>query len=124
MSTRAVGEPAVQALVWNFDGLIMDCEEADCRAWREEFAAAGVPITLAEYARYWEQWSWHRRPGTRMIDQLRTRAPGPLDEAAVSARRLGRYQQLCAELPARPGIESWLRCAASLSMPCAVATND
>jgi len=87
----------LRALVFDFDGLVIDSERCDASAWQEEFARAGVPITIAEYAQFWSTWSWQRR--VRMIDQLRARAARPVDEGAVLARRLARYEQLCADLP-------------------------
>lgn len=112
----------VRALIWDFDGLIAPTEDMDCQAWREEFARAGVPISIAEYARMWSEWMWLRQ--VRPVDHLMARALGPVDEAAVMARRLARYRELCAGLPARPGIVRWLQRARELGLACHVATND
>jgi HAD superfamily hydrolase (TIGR01509 family) len=112
----------IRAMIWDVDGLVVGSEEADCQAWREEFDRAGVPVSVEEYARMWDQWSWHRQ--VRMIDHLIARAPGPADEDTVTARRLARYRELCAALPARPGIAEWLLRARELGLISHVATND
>jgi beta-phosphoglucomutase-like phosphatase (HAD superfamily) len=112
----------VRALIWDFDGLIAPTEDMDCQAWREEFDRAGVPVSVAAYARMWDQWAWHRQ--VRMIDHLIARAPGPVDEDEVTARRLARYRELCAALPATPGITEWLHRARELGLATHVATND
>ena len=112
----------VKALVWDFDGLIMDSEDADCSAWREEFEAAGVAITVAEYADWWLRWALRRQ--VPMLDRLVERAGRGIDTQAVSRRRQARYYQLCADLPARPGVVAWLERAQVLGLQCALAAND
>jgi HAD superfamily hydrolase (TIGR01509 family) len=113
---------SIRALIWDFDGVIIDSEGADCQAWREQFALAGAPVTVAAYARFWAEWSWHRK--VRMVHQLAALSPDPVNHTAVEARRLARYRELCADLPARPGVARWLRQARELGITCAVATND
>jgi putative hydrolase of the HAD superfamily len=111
----------VKILLWDFDGTIVDSEGADATAWREEFARAGVPVPLAVYAGWWSEWSWHRK--IRMIDRLAAAAPG-VDRDAVEARRRARWEELCAVLPARPGITAWFASAAAAGIRSAVVSND
>ncbi|MBO0819564.1 MAG: HAD family phosphatase [Nocardiopsaceae bacterium] len=111
----------VRGLVLDVDGTLLASEDADAQAWREEFAAAGVPITIERYAYWWDDWSWHRE--TRMITRLANLAPG-IDQEQVSARRAARYTDLCADLPLCPGMEDWLGEARAHGLRIAVATND
>lgn len=103
------------------DGTIADTEAADARAWREEFARAGTPVSLAQYAEWWLEWSWHRE--IPMIDRLAGLAPG-INREEVEGRRRDRYLGLCGTLPARDGVASWMARAAELGIRQAVATND
>lgn len=112
---------SVSVLMMDFDGLIVDSEMADATAWREEFARAGVPISLTEYADFWQTWGWLRLVPTP--SRLLAAAPGT-DLAAAQARRLARYLELTAGLPAVPGIEAWMREAAGRGMRIAVVSND
>jgi hypothetical protein len=52
------------------------------------------------------------------------RVAKPLDEEAISVSRLARYTELCAVLPARPGIREWIVEAHGLGLRLGVATND
>lgn len=110
-----------QGLVLDVDGTLMASEDADAQAWMEEFAAAGAPITMEQYAHWWSDWSWHRK--TTMITRLAALAPG-IDQDQVSARRVARYAALCANLPLCPGMGSWLAEARTYGLQIAVATND
>lgn len=118
---RASRADVITTLLWDFDGTIVDTERADAIAWCEEFARAGVPVSDREYAAWWLEWALHR--AVPMIDRLAARAPGT-DREAVQARRLSRYQDLCAELPARPGVAAWMEQARRLGLRQAVVTND
>lgn len=111
----------VRGLVLDVDGTLMASEDADAQAWREEFAAAGVPISMGQYARWWDDWSWHRE--TRMITRLAALAPAS-DRERASARRASRYADLCADLPLCPGMDDWLAEARAYGLRIAVATND
>lgn len=113
---------AIQGLIFDFDGLIVDTEDADQRAWREQFRLAGVPITEQQYADWWHHWAWNRT--TRMIHRLAALVGEPVNEQAILADRLTRYNELCAGLPARPGIQQWMSDAHAMGLKLGVATND
>lgn len=113
---------AVRGVIFDFDGLILDTEDADRIAWCEEFARAGVPITAAKYAGYWHEWSWHRK--VRMIHRLAAALGHDVDEEEILAHRAARHRHLCADLPARPGISQWMAQARQLGLRVGVATND
>lgn len=109
------------AVLWDFDGLVIDSEMADATAWREEFGRAGWPLDLASYAGMWAEWS--RRRLVRIEDHLQYRSPR-LDMTAAGARRRARYADLCAALPARPGIAAWMAQARQDGLVSAVVTNN
>ena len=113
-----------RVLAWDCDGVVLDTESADARAWIEAFAAAGVVLTPERYAAFWAEWGARRR--TPMIERLRRAAPH-LDEgelAVLAGRRAERYRQLCAQVPARAGIRSWLIQARLLGITNVLATNN
>ena len=114
------GEMA-RVLLADFDGLIIDSESADATAWTEEFTRAGVPADPAEYASWWTAWGMLRL--VPMIDRLAEAAPR-IDRLDAESRRLARYEQLCRDLPAQPGIAAWLGQAAGAGLRVAVVTNS
>lgn len=81
-----------------------------------------MPISGPQYAEFWHDWAWTRK--TRMIDHLETLVGEPVDRAAIEASRLARYTELCADLPARPGIREWIIDAHAMGLKLGVATND
>lgn len=113
---------SIIGVIFDFDGLVIDSERADFGAWTEEFARAGVPISAQQYAEVWHNWAWQRQ--VRMIDHLETLVGKPVDRAAIEVSRLARYTELCADLPARPGIREWITEAHSMGLRLGVATND
>jgi HAD superfamily hydrolase (TIGR01509 family) len=112
----------ILGVIFDFDGLVIDSERADFDAWSEEFARAGVPISGPQYAGFWHDWAWTRK--VRMIDHLEALVGEPVDRAAIEASRLARYTELCADLPARPGIHEWIIEAHAMGLRLGVATND
>lgn len=111
----------VDALLVDFDGVIVDSESADAAAWLEEWDRAAVPLSMRQYAAYWAGWSWLRL--VPMITRLAGAAPGT-DTAEVEARRRVRWEKSGAGLLARPGIADWIETAAGEGLPVAVVTND
>jgi HAD superfamily hydrolase (TIGR01509 family) len=114
----AVGR--TQALVFDFDGLILDTEGPVFTAWQEEFAAHGCPpLTI-------EEWSAEigTSGGLDLVGMMRTRATRPVDEDAMHARRRVRRDELLGREIARPGVLTWLDAARELGLPLAVASSS
>ena len=122
----AVLDPVIGALVFDFDGLILDTELPAFRAWSEAYRRAGVtPLTVDE---------WSGQLGTvgpmDPLAELAARAAGsgaPLDAAAVAdlgARRLARREQLVAQELVRPGIEDWMAAALESGVAVGVASSS
>jgi putative hydrolase of the HAD superfamily len=110
---------AVDAVVFDFDGLMMDTETTSLASWQQ-------------------LWRWHGLeldPGTFFAehggDVTETRyaelaaAAGPaFDRAESHARRLAYRDQLNASLELLPGIPEWLSRAGQLGIRLAVATSS
>jgi HAD superfamily hydrolase (TIGR01509 family) len=111
---------AAEALVFDFDGLILDTEGPVFTAWQEEFAAYGCPpLTI-------EEWSAEigTMGGLDLVGMIRTRATRPFDEDVMHARRRERYTELIRNEAARPGVVAWLDEAAELGLGVAVASSS
>ncbi|HZT66254.1 MAG TPA: HAD family hydrolase [Acidimicrobiales bacterium] len=110
---------AVNALIFDFDGLILDTESPLFESWREAYATHGVELTL-------EEWSVtigaadHFDP----LEQLARRCDRPLDVEAVQRSRRRRRDELLAGLSPCPGVLEYLLEARSLGLAVAVASSS
>jgi HAD superfamily hydrolase (TIGR01509 family) len=116
----ASASTAVEAVVFDFDGLILDTEGPVFTAWQEEFEAHGcTPMTIDEWAL-----EIGTAGGLDLVEMIRTRATVPFDEDAMHARRRARRDELLAEEVARPGVHEWLDAADALGLPLAIASSS
>ena len=89
----------IEAVVFDFDGLILDTEGPVFIAWQEEFEAHGCPpLTIEE---------WAAEIGSTghldLVELLRGGATRPFDEDAMHSRRRGRRDELLMDETTRPG---------------------
>jgi HAD superfamily hydrolase (TIGR01509 family) len=110
----------IHALVFDFDGLILDTETSVFEAWVAVFEEHGSTLTLDE---------WLAEVGTRnaldLAGMLRDRS-GRTDldfDAINERRRLARDAMLEAER-VRPGIVEWLDAAAERGLTLAIASSS
>jgi HAD superfamily hydrolase (TIGR01509 family) len=112
-----VGE--IRALVFDFDGLILDTETCTYETTAGIFAEHGVTLDLA--------W-WHSTIGTadhpHWSEILADRLGRPVDRAALVARREARRLALLDALPPCAGVVELLDEAAAQGIPIAVASSS
>ena len=86
-----VEEPTIEAVVFDFDGLILDTEGPVFVAWQEEFEAHGCPpLTVEEWAA-----EIGTTGGLDLVELIRTRATRPFEEEAMHAI-FGQTALICA----------------------------
>lgn len=109
----------IDALVFDFDGLILDTEWSDFVSVAEAFAAHGVDLPIAE----WREGvgSTDKRHWTEWLEEV---LGGPIDRDAVRAARLERHHALIAEEVVRPGVIELLDQAAAAGVGLAVASSS
>jgi HAD superfamily hydrolase (TIGR01509 family) len=109
----------VQAVVFDFDGLLMDTEATMLASWQQEWRYHGLELDLARF------FPDHGGDVTadRYADLARAAGPG-YDQAASHARRLAHRDSLNAGLGLRPGLQAWLDQAAGLGIRLAVASSS
>ncbi len=108
----------IDALVFDFDGLIADTETPSYQSWRETFEHFGCTITEEEHVltigAQFDRLQW-----------LKERAPGPLpSDDAVREHKLKRHLELLADLEVIAGVEAWLDAADALGLPMAIASSS
>ena len=109
---------SVDAVVFDFDGLILDTEMPSFLSWVEVFEHFGCELSEDEHAltigAHFER-----------IDLLRERAPLPLPaDEEVRALKQRRHEELLAELEILPGVAAWLDEAEAMDLPIAIASSS
>ena len=109
----------LQALVFDFDGLIADTETPEFESWREEFLAHGTTLEIDEWIK-----CVGAGPGAwDVFDHLESLV-GPVDRDAVGERRRSRYQAMTRDLKVMPGVAELVEEAWAAEVPCAIASSS
>jgi HAD superfamily hydrolase (TIGR01509 family) len=110
---------AVAAVVFDFDGLLMDTETTSLASWQHEWRRHGLELDSSSF------FADHGGDVSDVRYAELAAAVGPaFDRAASHARRLAYRDQLNASLELLPGIAGWLSQARRLGIRLAVATSS
>lgn len=110
----------IEAVVFDFDGVIIDTETPDFTTWQEEFRAHAVELSR-------DLWSGYIGAGTGTFDiysHLEELTGRALDRDEVGPRRRGRYLEAVNANPLLPGVMDYLSEARRLGMRVAIASNS
>jgi HAD superfamily hydrolase (TIGR01509 family) len=112
--------PTIDAVVFDFDGLVLDTETSVYAAWSEAFDAHGCgPLTLEE---------WSAEVGTAgvldMVAMMQSRATQPVDVDAMHTTRRARRDALLEREQLMPGVERWLDDAREANLGIAIASSS
>ncbi len=125
LGRRAALHPAImwsvdiQAVIFDFDGLLMDTESTSLAAWQYEWRQHGLELDVSTFfADHGGDLSQER------CEQLARAVGAGFSAAASCARRVAYREQLHADLGLSDGIESWLDDAAALGLRLAVASSS
>jgi HAD superfamily hydrolase (TIGR01509 family) len=109
----------IRALIFDFDGLILDTEWSEFVTVRAEFEAHGAALELDD---------WRHRVGradnphwTTWLEEV---ADGPVDVDAVRTRRLEAHHAMIRAEEVRPGVVALLDEADAAGVPAAVASSS
>jgi HAD superfamily hydrolase (TIGR01509 family) len=109
----------ITALIFDFDGLLVDTETPAFESWQPIYAEYGQALSLD----LWKD-SLGTSHGFDPLAHLVTLAGQALDREALWARRLAYKRKLSAQQPLLPGAQAILNQARSLTLPCALASSS
>jgi len=110
----------LRALIFDFDGLILDTETPLLRSWQEVVAQHGARMDPATLIRLIAD----TREPEDAYRLLEARLGGPIDRSEVRRARLAREAELIAEEKAMPGLESLLKTARGAGLMTAIASSS
>jgi HAD superfamily hydrolase (TIGR01509 family) len=110
----------IRAVVFDFDGLVLDTETSIYAAWSEAFESHGcAPLTLEEWAA-----EVGTSRGLDLVAMLQERATRAVDVDAMHATRRARRDELLAGEVLMPGVEQWLEDARRAGLAIAIASSS
>lgn len=110
----------IQALVFDFDGLILDTEGPIFRAWQELYQEYGRQLTIAE----WEN-SLGSAEGTQIFyDNLEQQLGQPVDLEAIAPRLRARELEMIDSQPVLPGVKEYIQRAQQLGLKLGIASSS
>jgi len=110
----------LSAIIFDFDGLIIDTESPELDAWQEVYEAHGQTLAI-------DVWSdcVGRPPGTfDPIAHLEGLTGAAIDRAAVAGSVRSQARSRAFTQPALPGVEAWLGESSALGIPIGIASSS
>lgn len=109
----------IKALLFDFDGLIIDTETPDYQTWAEIYTDHGAILTL-------DKWSSHVGSTGRFnpYSYLEEQIGRDVDRRVLHDRRVKRYQELCEAKPILPGVVDMIQQAKARNLKLAVVSNS
>lgn len=110
----------MDAIIFDFDGTIIESEGPDFQAWQEIFAAHGGELVATQWVQYIGTAAGTFDP-YRLLEKQIGRT---VDRKAIRAIRRQRFRELVSAQPLRPGVADLLDAADAAGIPLAIASSS
>jgi HAD superfamily hydrolase (TIGR01509 family) len=110
----------LRALIFDFDGLLLDTEKPDYQAWQEIYRSYGCQLPLSR----WETVIGTTHAAFDPFDYLAAQCGRPLERAAVESLHRQREVELIERQPLMPGVERCLSEARRLGLRLGLASSS
>jgi HAD superfamily hydrolase (TIGR01509 family) len=109
----------IKALIFDFDGLMIETEACDYQAWLEIYHEYGLDYPIHE----WQELIGAYENVPVPLDRL-DRLKGPIDREAIDNRRRDRSTELSLQQELLPGVMDYLEEAYQLGLKMAIASSS
>ena len=110
----------LDALICDFDGVIVDTETPDYETWRDVFLAHGADLDRG----LWSGMIGSEKEKFDVFDHLEAVAGLKVDRDAIAFERRERYLSLVHSSPIRPGVYDYLKDAGQIGLRLGVASSS
>ena len=109
----------IKALIFDFDGLMIETETCDYQAWLEIYHEYGLDYPIHE----WQELIGAYEDVPVPLDRL-DRLRGPIDREVIDSRRRERSTELALQQDLLPGVMDYLEEARQLGLKMAIASSS
>ena len=109
-----------QAIIFDFDGVILDTEHAIYSSWRQQYHQHGQDLAMSDWVKVLGMPSNHRD----FHGELEALTGKTFDRDELKARRVAFVEAELKDVPPREGIVDYLECAKQRNLKIAVASGS
>jgi HAD superfamily hydrolase (TIGR01509 family) len=110
----------IRAVIFDFDGLILDTEVPIFQSWQEIYQVYGGRLTIEEWSTIIGGGDFAFNP----LERLQAQANRPLDWQALAEQQRLREKELISRQPVMPGVTDYLHDARQLGLKIGLASSS